>query len=190
MKGDEEKCRAAGMDDYLTKPIDRVKLEACVDALMVGTGSTGTVPVLNSAAKAVLAEKSVAEAASAAQGQDSEGPVNEKAFVALVDGDWDFARGLVESFADTANAVLATIRNAVAAGDYLALSEAAHVIKGASANLFATAVVVEARRLEDALKLGDVVEIKRCAERVSIEVGKAVEYLARSEAKHWIRSPN
>jgi len=78
MKGDEEKCRAAGMDDYLTKPIDRVKLEACVDALMVSTGSTGTVPVLISAAMAVLAEKSVAEAPSTAQGQGSEGPANEK----------------------------------------------------------------------------------------------------------------
>ena len=39
MKGDEEKCRAAGMDDYLTKPIDRAKLEACVNALM-GQSST------------------------------------------------------------------------------------------------------------------------------------------------------
>lgn len=78
MKGDEEKCRAAGMDDYLTKPIDRVKLEACVDALMVGTGSTGTMPVLNSAATAVLAEKSEAEAPSDAQGQNSEGPANEE----------------------------------------------------------------------------------------------------------------
>ncbi len=60
MKGDEEKCRAAGMDDFLTKPIDRVKLEACVDALMAGTGSTGAVPLLNSAAMAVLAEKEAA----------------------------------------------------------------------------------------------------------------------------------
>jgi PAS domain S-box-containing protein len=78
MKGDEEKCRAAGMDDYLTKPIDRAKLEACVNALMVGTGSTDTAPVVNSAAMAVLAEKSDTEAASDAQEQDSEGPVNEK----------------------------------------------------------------------------------------------------------------
>jgi CheY-like chemotaxis protein len=60
MKGDEEKCRAAGMDDFLTKPIDRVKLEACVDALTVGTDPSGTVPAPNSAAMAVLAEKEAA----------------------------------------------------------------------------------------------------------------------------------
>jgi CheY-like chemotaxis protein len=34
MKGDEDKCRAAGMDQYLTKPIDRAKLEACLDTLL------------------------------------------------------------------------------------------------------------------------------------------------------------
>jgi two-component system sensor histidine kinase/response regulator len=78
MKGDEQKCREAGMDDFLTKPIDRVKLEAFVDALMVGTGTTGTVPALNSAATSDLAERSLAEAASPAQGQDSDGPVNER----------------------------------------------------------------------------------------------------------------
>jgi CheY-like chemotaxis protein len=42
MKGDEEKCRSAGMDGYLTKPIDRVKLDACLNRLLPSTGSTGS----------------------------------------------------------------------------------------------------------------------------------------------------
>jgi PAS domain S-box-containing protein len=41
MKGDEEKCRAAGMDGYLTKPVDRIELEACLNRLLPSTGSTG-----------------------------------------------------------------------------------------------------------------------------------------------------
>src|SRR5713101_3435646 len=41
MKGDEEKCRAAGMDAYLSKPIDRARLEACLDRILPTTGSTG-----------------------------------------------------------------------------------------------------------------------------------------------------
>jgi CheY-like chemotaxis protein len=41
MKGAEEKCRAAGMDAYLAKPLDRAKLEACLDRLLPSMGTTG-----------------------------------------------------------------------------------------------------------------------------------------------------
>ena len=49
MKGAEEKCRAAGMDDYLTKPIDRAKLEVCLDQHLPSTGATGSMPTIDTA---------------------------------------------------------------------------------------------------------------------------------------------
>ncbi len=36
MQGDEDRCRAAGMDEYLSKPIDRTKLEVCLERLLPG----------------------------------------------------------------------------------------------------------------------------------------------------------
>jgi PAS domain S-box-containing protein len=39
MKGADEQCYAAGMDDYITKPIERVQLIACMERWLVATGS-------------------------------------------------------------------------------------------------------------------------------------------------------
>jgi CheY-like chemotaxis protein len=39
MKGDEEKCRDAGMDDYLTKPLERTKLIECMRRHLESCGS-------------------------------------------------------------------------------------------------------------------------------------------------------
>jgi signal transduction histidine kinase/CheY-like chemotaxis protein len=40
LKDDDQKCRDAGMDDYLTKPLDRVRLLECIAAHLSGSGNT------------------------------------------------------------------------------------------------------------------------------------------------------
>jgi CheY-like chemotaxis protein len=41
MKDDDAKCKAAGMDHHLTKPLDRERLQACLDHYFDTDGRVG-----------------------------------------------------------------------------------------------------------------------------------------------------
>jgi CheY-like chemotaxis protein len=41
MKGSDEACKSAGMDEHLTKPIERELLEACLDRFLCAESNAG-----------------------------------------------------------------------------------------------------------------------------------------------------
>jgi PAS domain S-box-containing protein len=178
MKGDEEKCRAAGMDAYLTKPIDRAKLEACLESLLPNTGSTGSMPAITPVARApdgahARGVQSVTDLLETV----STPPVDWDALMVFLEGDNAFARELVESFVSVGNAALAAITVARDAGDYTSIRDAAHGIKGASANLRALAASSAAAQLEQAAGSGQTSEVPAFADRLVTEVKRTIEYL-------------
>src|SRR3984957_13085376 len=138
MTGDEAKCRAAGMDDYLSKPIDRNKLEACLERLLIGKGST-----LSMAVRAAPIQKEEPIASPPAP-TTPRAPVDWDELLESIDGDEGFARDLAHAFVATGTRELAAISTALGTGDAAALRSSAHTIKGASANLRAPAVVAAA----------------------------------------------
>jgi two-component system sensor histidine kinase/response regulator len=181
MTGDEAKCRAAGMDDYLSKPIDRAKLEACVERLLIGSGSTLT--MANRAAvnaKETPAEREapvVADPAAVAAPVPPHIPVDWDALLESIDGDEVFARDLADAFVETGTRELAAISTALRTGDASALRMAAHTLKGASANLRAPAVAAAAAQLESAVGLGENAQTAALAEKLTAEITKMTAYL-------------
>jgi CheY-like chemotaxis protein len=189
MTGDEAKCRAAGMDDYLSKPIDRNKLEACLERLLIGKGSTlpmaaRAAPIQKEAPMAAeessTAIKDLAPAAASASPPaptTPHAPVDWDALLESIDGDEGFARDLADAFVATGTRELAAISTALGAGDAAALRSSAHTIKGASANLRAPAVVAAAAQLESAAGLGEHTQTAALAEKLAAEVTKMTAYL-------------
>jgi CheY-like chemotaxis protein len=151
MKGDEEKCRAAGMDDYLTKPIDRVKLDACLNLLLPSSGATGL-------------------------GQPH-APVDWDLLLESIDGDKGFARDLLAAFIGTADRELVAIASALGSGDAATMRESAHTLKSASANLRAAAATSAAALLETAADQGQSGRMTALAEQLTMDVRGAIEYL-------------
>jgi len=169
MKGDEEKCRAAGMDDYLSKPIDRVKLDASLERLLPSIVATAAAPAAN--------ESDANHAGSGHTPAPPPNPVDWESLLKSIDGDERFARDLADAFIGTGDRELTALGAALGAGDAAALRSCAHTLKGASSNLRAAAVTSAAVELESAAGVGMSEQIPALAENLMTEVKKTMAYL-------------
>jgi two-component system, sensor histidine kinase and response regulator len=160
MKGADEDCAAAGMDDYLTKPIDRVQLQATLDRWLnpEGISETENPPVVETRPVSEL-------------------PVDWDRLLAATDQDVELAHELAVLFIDSGVSSMQQIIAALDDGDYSTLGEKVHEIKGASANLQATAAYAAAERLEIAARNGDTEQAPELAQQLNNEVERAVAYL-------------
>ena len=137
MTGDRERCEAAGMDDYLTKPLEVERLRAVLSKygleLPEGAEPSG-----------------VAAASDARTGATGKirPPIDLRALNDLIDGDTEFGRDLATTFIDSGEQQLAEMQRAVASGNRDALAKAAHKLKGACANIHAPNLRAMAHRLE------------------------------------------
>ena len=104
-------------------------------------------------------------------------PVDWESLLESIDGDREFARDLADAFIGTGDRELAAIAAALGTGDAAALRESAHALKGASANLRASAAAAAAEQLEAAARLGKSAQIPALAETLTIEVRRMAAYL-------------
>ncbi|MET0625253.1 MAG: response regulator [Pyrinomonadaceae bacterium] len=134
MKGDRERCLAAGMDAYISKPLQAGELLRAIDRLIPAPAALDAEP---------------------ADGMRGEAEAVLSALRARTEGDSDLARELILIFLDTYPRFLSEMREAVESGDGEALERAAHAMKGSVGYFNNKRASAAAERLEAVAVCGD-----------------------------------
>ncbi|MBI5877008.1 MAG: PAS domain S-box protein [Chloroflexi bacterium] len=141
MQGDRELCQAAGMDDYIAKPVTLEKLQAVLSVWL----------------PAATAARPAAAGASAAEPAGELPSVDVKVIADLKEmsaGDASFIRRLITAYLAQTEELLPAIRQAIARGDAEALRQSAHKLKGGSASLGVKALAARCLELENLGRAG------------------------------------
>ncbi len=164
MKGAEETCRAAGMDDYLTKPLDRTRLAAVLARHLDAS-----------------IQPEAAPAARAPTGDEPD-PVDWPKLLKMTDGDANLVDELIELFIQSGDATLRDVRAALGRGDLPAVGRLAHSLKGASASMQAHAACAAAGMLEAAARSGHGETVPALEERLRVETERTMAFLRARRA--------
>jgi len=165
MTGDRERCEAAGMDDYLTKPIEVERLRTTLAKYGLALPESAAAPL---------------ETKSGATG-NLRPPIDLRALNELIDGDHEFARDLAAIFIESGEQQLDEMQLAAAQGDRESLAKAAHKLKGACANVHAQSLQVMAHHLEIDSKTAAVGALEPAVLRLRQEFDRAKRFLGDPE---------
>ena len=144
IKGVRERCLEAGMDGYLSKPLEQVQLVTALDRWLPAIGEVAAAPaVAPSAAATPPATPSTALPAS---------PLDQRALDQIRamqrPGSPDLLGKIIGLYLENSPGLLRQIRDAVAGQDGDALRQAAHSLKSSSASLGATELAALCKALE------------------------------------------
>jgi PAS domain S-box-containing protein len=152
IKGDRERCLTAGMDDYISKPLDAELLKQIIERL-----TTAHTPAA-----------AIAEGESPAPG-----------FLKAFENDWSFFAEVVEVFFSDYPHQLDSLRTSAERGDAATFRRAAHSLKGMLRNFQAEAAAEKAFHLENKGQRGELTGCRPLIEELAEEMKQLEAELRR-----------
>lgn len=154
MKGDRERCLAAGMDNYLPKPIQAKELLELVESLVMPPKEEP---------KPVKQQPSAPSADSV---------LDLGATLARVGGDEELLREISAMYLEESQQLMEQVREAIAAGDAQTLERAGHTLKGLARNFNAAPASGAALVLEEIGNEGRLGDAAEAAARLQVELDR------------------
>jgi two-component system sensor histidine kinase/response regulator len=168
MAGDEEKCLAAGMDAYISKPVNAEALAAILGRWVKTNGFPGPAQTVSSPEDALLDGSTLAGLREL--------------------GGAEF-ENLVRLFLTDGAAQIAALREAAGEADAQAIAELAHSLKGSSGTFGATALADICAELQAAASSGDLATALRLIDTVGAGFDRASRALQK-ELEVGTREPS
>jgi len=167
MKGDRERCLAAGMDEYLAKPLQREGLMRALRPLLERGGES---------------QGEAVEATSVTPRDAGDVPLDRNRLTEIAGGDADFAQELIHLFIEDTAQHIAALGEAIAQADAETVRKVGHTLKGSSSNIGAEPLRCAAFEVEMQGKAGDLVQATTSLTLIQREFDRLREALAESTA--------
>ena len=167
MKGDRERCLEAGMDEYVSKPIDTKELGLVISKVMH---------------LSVVNDRETGETACIVTPAGKQPVVDFEQMLERLGGDEDLMHQVVEIFIDQAPKHIDRLRCALAQGDAEGVEKTAHNMKGELGYLGIPELSQQARELEELGRKPDLEQASRIF--VAFEIGISKVVLAMRSQGH------